>query len=401
MREGPYKVLLVSAHPVQYSAPRYRLMARDPRFDVQVAYCSLQGAEAGVDPEFGVSVQWDVPLLDGYPWVHIPNKSRHPALDRFWGLVNPGLWKLVRQGQFDAVVLYTGYAYASFWITLAAAKLSRVPVLFGTDATSISPRARSNWKASLKKRILPPIFRMATVAIAPSSATAEYLQSLGVSKQRVVVTPFVVDNEYWTRRAAAVDREAVRASWGAKHGEPVVVFCAKLQRWKRPLDVLRAFARVDIKDTRLVLAGDGPMRSDLESEALALGCANRVKFLGFTNQSALPAVYRSADVMVLPSDYDPCPVVVCEAMLCGCPVILSDKIRGRAELVRHRETGYYYPGGDVGALAALLRDVLGDLDRLRRMGEAGRRRMETWTGNDNIEAHYQAIRLSLELTHSA
>jgi glycosyltransferase involved in cell wall biosynthesis len=307
----------------------------------------------------------------------------------------------VSSGDFDAVVAFTGYAYLSFWIAFAAAKLHRVPILFGTDATGLEPRSRSSWKRWAKKRVLPAIFRWATMATAPSSATAEYLQSLGVPKRRVVVTPFVVDNEYWISRAEKVDRESVRATWGIANGDPVVMFCAKLQPWKRPQDVLRAFARAGVAGARLVMAGDGPMRGELESEARALGCGDRVTFAGFTNQTQLPALYRSADVMVLPSEYDPCPVVVCEAMLCGCPVILSDKIRGRAELVRQAETGYYYPGGDVEALATLLREVLADRVRLRRMSEAARQRMQTWTAKENIESFVQAIERGLEIECTA
>jgi hypothetical protein len=87
---------------VQYAAPVYRLMAQDAKLDLQVAYCSLRGAEAGYDPEFGRSVKWDVPLLDGYNWAHVPNRSS--GSESFFGLYNPGLWKLIREGHFDAVL---------------------------------------------------------------------------------------------------------------------------------------------------------------------------------------------------------------------------------------------------------------------------------------------------------
>lgn len=74
-----FRVLLVSAHPVQYASPIYRYMARHPQLEIQVAYCSLQGAESGHDPEFGVDVQWDIPLLEGYPWIHVPTSRRIPG----------------------------------------------------------------------------------------------------------------------------------------------------------------------------------------------------------------------------------------------------------------------------------------------------------------------------------
>jgi len=109
MPDQRYRVLVLATHVVQYASPLYRALSSDPRLETLVAYCSLQGSEPGFDPEFGVQVQWDVPLLDGYKWVHVPNKSLRPRLGHFFGLWNPGLWKLIRKGNFDAVVIYTGY----------------------------------------------------------------------------------------------------------------------------------------------------------------------------------------------------------------------------------------------------------------------------------------------------
>jgi glycosyltransferase involved in cell wall biosynthesis len=392
-----YRVLVVASHPAQYAVPLYRRMARHPNLDIQVAYCSLQGAEKSLDPGFGVEVAWDIPLLDGYSWVHVPNRSPRPRLERFFGLVNPGLYRLVSRGRFDAVVNLTGYAYFSSWLLFLSAKLRGVPLLFGTDATSLAPRDHKTWKAPLKRAVLPHIFRLADVALAPSSATVELFQRLGVPLERIVLTPFVVDNEYWVRKADQVDRAAVRASWGVEDGRPVVLFCAKLQPWKRPQDVVRAFARSAVANAYLVMAGEGPLREQLEREAAALGIADRVKFLGFVNQSALPSVYRCADLLVLPSEYDPCPVVVCESMLCGCPVVLSDAIRGRFDIVRQGQTGFIYPCGNIDSLARVLDEVLPDQDRLRRMGRAARQLMKTWSPRENVQAVLFAIERAVQL----
>ena len=401
LREGVkrLKVLLIASHAVQYATPQFRLMACDPRVDALVAYCSLQGAEAGVDPEFGVEVSWDVPLLEGYRWVEVANRARRPGLGRFFGLVNTGLWKLVRRGGFDAVVIYTGYAYASFWIAVAAARSSGKALVYGTDGTSLRPRDTRWWKSWLKPLVAPRIFKMADVALAGSAAGAELMRSIGLPEERIALTPFAVDNEWWTRRAAEVDRGAVRREWGVPESGAVVLYCAKLQPWKRPQDVLRAFARAGVENAYLVMAGEGPMRAELEAESGALGARERVKWLGFVNQSKLPATYSAADLFVLPSEYDPCPVVVCEAMLCGRPVVLSDEIRGRFDLVEPGKTGFIYRCGDVDVLAGILREVLPDRARLGEMSGAARRRMETWSMHENVEALVAAIERAVRRRH--
>jgi glycosyltransferase involved in cell wall biosynthesis len=392
-----YRVLLVCTHPVQYASPVFRRMAQHPRLEIQVAYCSLQGAEPGLDPDFGVQVQWDVPLLEGYPWVHVPNRSPWPGLQRFFGLVNPGLWKLVSRGGYDAVVVYTGYAYLSFWIVLGAAKLHHTAILFGTDAVSLESRGRKSWKTRIKEKVWPRLFGIADVVIVPSTRGIELMRTLDIPRERLVLTPYVVDNDWWRHEAEKVDRGAVRRAWGVPDDAPVILFCAKLQPWKRPMDVLSAFALADGHKSHLVFAGDGPLREELESRAHSLSLDGRVHFLGFTNQSALPAVYRASDVLVLPSEHEAFGVVVNEAMLCGCPAIVSDRVGAGGDLISAGQNGYIFPCGDVAKLAALLREMPSDRERLRRMSEAARRRMSTWSPKENIEGHVQAIERSLAL----
>src|SRR2546426_5874952 len=215
MNERRIRVLVLCSHPVQYASPAFRRMAHHPRLDLLVAYCSLQGVDPGLDPEFGVEVAWDVPLLEGYRWVHVPNRSPRPGLGRFFGLINTGLWRLIRAGDFDAVMVYTGYMYASFWLAIIAAKSNGVPLLFGVDSTTLRPRDGKRWKAWVKPLLVPWVFRRADVLMAGSRAGVELVRSLGITGNRVVVTPPALDNEWWIRRGGQEDRAAVRARWGA------------------------------------------------------------------------------------------------------------------------------------------------------------------------------------------
>lgn len=386
-----YRVLVVATHPVQYASPVFREMARHPQLDVTVAYCSLQGAEAGVDPEFGTEVKWDVPLLDGYAWTPLPNWALRPGLGRFFGLINPSLWSTIRKDRFDAVLFLTGYVYSSFWIGLFAAKCSGIPVFFGTDATTIDPMKGAKWKRWVKSIILPHIYARADTAFAASAATQAYLESLGVPPDRVAIMPLVVDNQWWVERAAAADPATVRARWGVPAETAVVLFCAKLQPWKRPADLLEAFAKAAIPSSHLVFAGEGPLKTRLQETASRLGISDRVRFLGFVNQTQLPEIYSAADLFVLPSQYDACPAVVCETMLCGTPAIISDEIRGRFDLVLHGETGFIFPCGNVDALASTLEKALTDRERLARLGRAARKQMENCSPATNVASFVAAL----------
>jgi glycosyltransferase involved in cell wall biosynthesis len=376
---------------VQYATPIFQLLAKDPRVEIQVAYCGMQGAEPEIDPGFGVQVKWDIPLLDGYPWVCLPNRSWAPGSGSFSGLFNPGIWRLISRGRFDAVVLYTGYICATFWIAMVAAKSKRARVLFGTDAHDLVPRDQKTWKVRVKKWLWPRLFRLADVVIIVSSGGAVLMRSLGIPEERIVLAPNCVDNEWWVKKSDLVDRAVVRARWGVPEDAAVILFCAKLQPWKRPQDVLRAFAKAADLNAYLVFAGDGALRPALESEAKSLGIAGKVRFLGFMNQSGLPETYTASDIIVLPSEYEPFGLVVNEAMLCRCPVIVSDRVGARFDLVREGETGYVFLCGDVDGLAAILHRALNDRGALRRMGEAARDRMASWSHVDYAHALIRAV----------
>jgi glycosyltransferase involved in cell wall biosynthesis len=396
MTHQPLRVLFVASHPVPYASPVFRLFEKDPRLEIQVAYGTLQGAESAIDPEFGVQVAWDVPLLDGYSWILAPNLSWRPGVGRFFGLINTELWHMVRTRQYDAVVSYAGYSYATFWIVAVAAKWSGIPFLFGTDATGLAPRVGSGLKAKIKKLLLPKIFGMADMVIAPSAATRDYLNSLGIPLHQIALTPFIVDNDWWRSRAATADRRAVRKSWRIPDDAMVVLFCAKFQPWKRPQDALRAFARADVPGAFMVFAGTGPLSAGLKTEAESLGVTEKVRFLGFVNQTQLPEIYTASDLMVLPSQYDACPAVVCEAMLCSCPVVISDEVRGRFDIVAHGTTGFIFPCGDIPALAEILSMALADRTKLRRVGRAAATRMETWGPRENVEATVGAVQRAIQ-----
>ncbi len=386
-----WRILILASHVIQYSSPLFRRMAQDPRIDLQIAYCTLQGTTPSVDPEFGVEVVWDTSVLDGYPWVHIPNRSPVPGLGRFFGLFNPGIWGLIRKSHFDAAIL-PGYFYFTAWIAIAAAKWSGTPIVFVTDSHGLrSWNAQSPWKLRIKKWVVKRIFSLANAVMVSSSGGVDYLKSLGFSSDRIFLVPTAVDNDWWTEQSSKVDRKAVRGSWKIPGDGTVVLFCAKLQRWKGPADLLEAFARAGVPNSYLVYAGDGPERGNLERRAIELGIADRVRFLGFVNQSQLPAAYSAADLLVLPSLFEPFGLVVNEAMLCGLPVAVSDRVGAKFDLVRPGENGYVFPAGDVPALAGILQQILGDPEERARMGAAARRRMETWSPREYTDSVVRAV----------
>jgi glycosyltransferase involved in cell wall biosynthesis len=122
-------------------------------------------------------------------------------------------------------------------------------------------------------------------------------------------------------------------------------------------------AVVEIRRARpnvtLVLVGEGPQEAALAARAQAAGIGAAVRFAGYVAQEDTPAWYRSADVFVLPSDFDNSPNVVLEAMASGLPVVATD-VGGLRDYIDPPRNGLLVPKGSRGELAAAIDRYLGD-----------------------------------------
>lgn len=160
---------------------------------------------------------------------------------------------------------------------------------------------------------------------------------------------------------------------------PVVGAMSYLIPWKGHEVFLRAAQRMLAvrPDLRLVIVGEPIFqwrdeRDRLEAIARALGVADRVAFAGHREDAA--AVLGAFDVFVVPSLFEPFGRVVIEAMAASRPVVAS-RAGGVPEIVLDGETGLLVPPGDDAALAEAVLALLGDEERARRLGAAGRRRV--------------------------
>jgi hypothetical protein len=181
-------------------APIFRRMAAHPGFDLHVAYCSLRGAEAAHDPEFGATIQWDVPLLEGYSWSHIPNHGS--GAETFLGLRNPGLSKLIRDGNYDAVLCFVGYDAPRFGSSGALPSLPRRLFCSAQTRTRRSPRWPNVEENSEENSLAAAISSGRSGNSVPSSGARDLMVSLGLPADRVTLTPYSVDNDWWMKQSA-------------------------------------------------------------------------------------------------------------------------------------------------------------------------------------------------------
>ncbi|TCO57245.1 glycosyltransferase family 4 protein [Actinocrispum wychmicini] len=161
-------------------------------------------------------------------------------------------------------------------------------------------------------------------------------------------------------------------------GGPMLLFFGRLEWEKGVQDLIAALPRIrrSHPGTRLVVAGKGIHAPRLVADARKARVMRSVDFVGHLSDSQLVAALAAADVVVLPSRYEPFGIVALEAAAAGAPLVASTA-GGLGEVVTHGETGLAFAPGDVDGLAAAVRAVLDDPAAARRRAKTAKARLST------------------------
>lgn len=378
-----FRLAVLASHPIQYQAPMYRALAARPESDLTVFFCEASGVKPYLDEGFGQSVHWDIPLLDGYRYEMLRNLSPSPNASRFFGVVNPGIVSRLRNGNWDAVWI-NGWDLFTYWLAFLTAASARIPILLRAETNLLARPAP--WKKPLKRAVLSCLFRNVSAFLAIGRCNAEFYQAYGVPNKKIVLVPYAVDNDFFLAKARElVPRKAeLKKAHGIPPDLPVILFSGKLSKRKEPHDLLRAYAEVSSRfPSALVFAGSGEEADALRAFAESSGLKH-VYFLGFQNQSELPACYAMADLLALPSSFEPWGLVVNEAMCFGLPVLASDQVGAAGDLIKPDINGYLFPVQDVRELSDRLAHLLSSPDLRARMGQASLEIIRPWSYETGI-----------------
>ena len=367
----PLRLAYFVSHPIQYQAPLLRRIAQEPDIELHVFFSSDHSVREFVDEGFKVKVEWDVPLLEGYAHTFLPHLPGRDGL----GFARPfsyGIFDRLLTGGYDVVWVH-GYHTINALRVIFSASMLNLPLLLRAEST-LHDRERSGLKMLAKETFFNVLRRQISGVLAIGTANAAYWKRYMGDEIPIYFMPYAVDNAFFQRKAAeAFPRTAaLRVELGLAAGRPVILFASKLQTRKRCNDLLEAWLRMRSagSDAYLLIIGDGEERAPLEAQAATSNFAGDVRFLGFKNQTELPAYFALCDVFVLPSIHEPWGLVVNEVMDAGRAVVVSDDVGCQADLVQDGVNGRLFPAGNVAALAAALQDVLETPGRAHAMGTA-------------------------------
>ncbi len=334
----------------------------------------LSAALSGLGHEVVVYTRKDDPAVpervstdDGYDVVHVPGGPAHtPAEDEAAHLGEFAAF-LVRQWRTRPPDVVHSHHWTSGLVGVVAAHVVEVPVVHTYNALGTGRAGHRTDAETLTAR------RTSWIVASSAQEVAE-LRRLGVRRTQVSVVPSGVDADLFNPDGPTVGRTAPRrvvATGGSLHHNGFA-------------DVVVAVSA--LHDTELVLVGVGGQTTGLRELASGLGALDRVVFAGVVPHGEMPALLRSADVVVCVPWSDPFGLSALQAMACGVPVVAA-AVGALTDIVVHGVTGLHVPARSPRVLARALRQLLADEIWREEFGAAAR---------DRVVARYSRARVARE-----
>jgi glycosyltransferase involved in cell wall biosynthesis len=229
--------------------------------------------------------------------------------------------------------------------------------------------------------------------LAPGAWSCEYFEDYGARRERIFFVPHVVDVDFIESESQrlAPARSELRRRWKLADDSFVFLFVGKFTETKRPLDFVNSLyeAAKQGKHIQGLMVGDGFLRSACED--IVRSHHVPVSFAGFLNQSQIVGAYACGDVLVLPSVGETWGMVVNEAMACGRPSLISDRVGCGPDLVIPQETGHIFPHGNVAALCSAMIKMAASPLNTAEMGRNAHSRLARYSLRDAVDGVLHAL----------
>ena len=333
----------------------------------------------------------DVVHVEAGPATRVPKDELLPHMTAFADRLAAD-WAAERPDVVHSHFWMSGVAALDAARREEVASAGHLPVLHTFHALGIVKRRHQgaeDTSPAEREYLEPRVGRAADGVVATCSDEAFELRALGVAASRITVTPCGVDLDHFTPDLSP-----------RPHDGPVrIMTVGRLVKRKGVGQVVRALGLLRDRDVELVVVGgsgsDEPEADRLRALAVELGVGDRLRFAGQVGRADMPAMLRSADVVVATPWYEPFGIVPLEAMACGIPLVVSS-VGGLIDSVVDQVTGLHVPPRDSAAIAAALRQLIDDPELRRELGRRGRARVEqrySWNrvAADTVRAYRGAL----------
>jgi phosphatidylinositol alpha 1,6-mannosyltransferase len=302
----------------------------------------------------------------------------------------PGLWLQEAIEAFNPDVVHVASPFILGGQAIAAAERLGIPsvAIYQTELTGYMDRYNLGLAKPWLDKAVAAIHGPATINLAPTKQTAQYLRELGVASVDVWGRGVDLDLFHPNRKTEPATAK-LRAKW-APNGEKIVGYVGRLAAEKQ---VHRMNELFDQANTRFVIVGEGPERRRLEAEFAGAP----VTFTGKLTGLELAAAYAAFDVFAHFGTEETFGQTIQEAQATGLALV-APRSGGPIFLVEHGETGFLANPVGRGAYTPLVAALLADDELRARIGENARRSVlkKSWEANNAVLLEYygRAIEIS-------
>jgi glycosyltransferase involved in cell wall biosynthesis len=380
------KLAIIVSHPIQYYTPVFKLLTQRKHVEVKVFYTNGETSLENFDPGFGKKVKWDIPLLDGYEFEYLKNTSKHPDTFHFKGIVNPDAIQRINAYEPDSILLY-GWSYSSHLKILRFFKKKK-QVLFRGDSHLMY--SQPLWRKIARQIVLKWVYRNVSKALYVGLANKTYYLNFGLKEEQLIFAPHATDND----RFSLSDKDkmnALRTSFGIENNDILILFVGKLEKKKQPFLLLEAFKNSKRQNVHLLFVGSGEYEEGLKRK-VKMENIPRVYFVGFKNQTELPAYYHACDIFCLPSGpFETWGLSVNEAMAAGKAIIVSNKVGCGPDLVKENVNGHVFIYNMKNDLLRVIKMITRSKNNVREMGDASIGIVNNYTFLEQVKAIEYAV----------
>ena len=369
------RLAIITTHPIQYYAPVFKALAKAD-VDTKVFYTWGRDSVSKFDPDFQRHVEWDIPLLEGYDYQFLENTSSKPGTDHFKGIVNPDAISSIDAFDPDVLLVY-GWAWHSH-LKIIRYYSKKKKVWFRGDSTLLD-EARFVKKVA-RFLLLRWVYSHVDLAFFVGTRNKQYFHYFGLKERQLKFAPHAIDNSRFGANRRT-DAQQIRDQFNIPDTGILLLFAGKLEHKKDPVTLLEAFEALEAENAYLLFAGNGMLKETLLARASNSRKKDRLFFLDFQNQTAMPALYQACQIFCLPSagPGETWGLAVNEAMAAGCTILASDKVGCSVDLVKEGVNGCIFKSKDHEDLAQKLRFLTSHSDRLAEFGKASKEIIENWS----------------------
>lgn len=380
LEKKAYKLGYFVSHPIQYQTPLLRQISEHDDIDLCVFFLCDLSVNAFIDPEFKVSIKWDIPLLKGYKYKFLNSKLKTSKLS----FSNPKvpfseIRKVLRENDLDAVLMH-GYGNFALIYLLILSNLKNIPVLLSGDSNLFSTK-----KGFIRSLFVKFIIRSCAGLLFNGSDNRDYYLHYGAKPEQLFFSPYSVNNSFFQ-------------SYLRNHtpnSKCTFLFAGKMTERKNAVLLLTAFLKLETElqeQSELWFIGNGEQYSKLEALIQKYNLEDKVNLLGFKNQKELPNYLSRCDVFVIPSEREPFGLIVNEAMNLAKPILATDQVAAATDLVEHGINGWVVKAGCVDSLAVGLKTAIQSKDKLNEMGTKSLEKINNWGYEQQVDGIISALK---------